>query len=60
MADVLTEWLIWGATSDGMEPLMPAAVYPIYTPYGNEAAAQGLLEALHEEEAAARTDEPPR
>ena len=60
MADVLTDWLRWGAASDGTMLLMPGTEYPIYTPYGNEPAAQGLLDALHAEEIATRTDDPPR
>jgi hypothetical protein len=52
MADVLTDWLRWGAASDGSILLRPDVDYPIYTPYGNESAAQGLLDALHVEETA--------
>ena len=55
MADVLTDWLRWGAASYGTLPLIPDATYPIYTPYGNESAAQALLDALH---AAETVDDP--
>ena len=30
-----------------MASLAAGVEYPLYTPYGNEAAAQGLLDALH-------------
>ncbi|MGH2410597.1 MAG: hypothetical protein ACRDGS_09540 [Chloroflexota bacterium] len=60
MADVLTEWLTRGAVSEGTLLLMPGVAYPIYTPYGNESAAQGLLDALHAEETTVRTDDPQR
>lgn len=46
MADVLTEWLRWGAASEVTAFLMPGVTYPIYTPYGNESLAQDLLDAL--------------
>jgi hypothetical protein len=44
--DVLTEWLEWVVTSE--EATVPHAglEYPLFTPYGNEAAAQALLDAL--------------
>jgi len=58
MADVLTDWLRWGAASDGTTLLKPDTDYPIYTLYGNESVAQGLLDALHAEETAAHTDDP--
>jgi hypothetical protein len=60
LADVLTEWLRWGAASDGRMFVLPDADYPLFTPYGNESAAQGLLDALRAEETAARTDDPER
>ena len=37
---VLTAWLERGAEQDVSVWLTPGAEYPIYTPYGNEAAAQ--------------------
>ena len=46
MEDVLTDWISRGAAGDETTWLRPDAAYPIYTPYGNEAAAQGLLDAL--------------
>ena len=49
MADVLTDWLRLGALGDRSILLAPDADYPIYTPYGNEALAQGLLEDLRAE-----------
>jgi hypothetical protein len=45
---VLAEWLERGAEG---ERLAHGAEYPIFTPFGNEAAAQTLLEVLN----AART-----
>lgn len=47
--DVLTDWISRGAVSDDTTLLVPGAAYPIYTPYGNEVAAQGLLDALKAE-----------
>ena len=49
MEDVLINWISRGAVSDDTTLLVPGATYPIYTPYGNEAAAQGLLDALKAE-----------
>ncbi len=46
MADVLTEWLRWGAASEVATLLVHGSDYPIYTPYGNESLAQDLLDAL--------------
>jgi len=46
MEDVLPDWISRGAAGDETTRLIPGAEYPIYTPYGNEAAAQGLLNAL--------------
>jgi hypothetical protein len=46
MEDVLTDWISRGAVSDDTTLLVASAAYPIYTPYGNEAAAQVLLDAL--------------
>jgi plasmid stability protein len=45
---VLTEWLERSVLSEDVMDLMAGAEYPIYTPYGNEAAAQTLFEALQE------------
>jgi hypothetical protein len=56
MEDILTDWLRQGAVSDGSIRL-PDSEYPLYTPYGNESVAQGLLDALHAEETKASTDE---
>lgn len=50
--DVLTDWISRGAASDDTTRLVPGDAYPIYTPYGNEAATQGLLDALHAAEMA--------
>ena len=60
LADVLTEWLTRGAASEDTARLYPGTDYHLYTPYGNERAVQGLLDALHAEEPAASMDEPPR
>jgi hypothetical protein len=56
MADVLTDWLKRGAVRDGSILTTSDTAYPIYTPYGNEALAQGLLDALHAEESKGRED----
>ncbi len=53
LEDVLTDWISRGAVSDDTTLLVPGAVYPLYTPYGNEAAVQGLLNALKAEDAGA-------
>ena len=58
MEDVLADWISRGAMSDDTALLVTGAAYPIYTPYGNEAAAQGLLDAL-KEEAGAHIDQEP-
>lgn len=55
--DVLTDWISRGAVSDDTTLLVPGAAYPIYTPYGNEAAAQGLLDALKAEGVRTPTDD---
>ncbi len=51
MEDVLTDWIRQGAAHDDSTLLESGTSYHIYTPYGNEAAAQALLDALHEAEA---------
>jgi hypothetical protein len=53
---VLAEWVERGAGADtAIEvELRTGDAYPIYTPYGNEAAAQALLDVLA---ANAKTDE---
>ena len=56
LEEVLTDWIRRGAASDETTMLMPGATYPLYTPYGNEAAAQDLLNALRAAEAARTTD----
>ena len=43
---VLTESLTRGAERDLDSLIVPGLEYPIYTPFGNEAAAQVLLDAL--------------
>lgn len=43
---VLTEWIARGAERDVESLIVPGVEYPIYTPFGNEAAAQVLLETL--------------
>lgn len=57
MAEVLTDWIKRGAASDEEAMLVPGAAYPLYTPYGNETAAQELLNVLHAAEAAHTTDQ---
>jgi hypothetical protein len=49
---VLTDWLDQMATHHPRPPRQERVVYPILTPYGNEDAAQVLLDVL----AAAETD----
>ena len=46
---VLTEWLEWIAISQQTSDFLSGGTYPIYTPYDNEAAAQGLQDALDAE-----------
>jgi hypothetical protein len=50
LEDVLQEWLEQGAASDDSTLLVPGREYPLFTPYGNEPAAQVLLDALAEAE----------
>jgi len=47
MEEVLADWIRCGAASEDTARLITDAEYPIYTPYGNEAAAHGLLDALN-------------
>ncbi len=56
VADVLTNWLRRGALSDASSFPMPDTDYAI----GNEALAQGLLDALHAEDTPAPADDPRR
>lgn len=44
--DVLKEWLSRGAEIESAHFPEPGVEYPIYTPYGNEAAAEILRQAL--------------
>jgi hypothetical protein len=44
---VLTEWIERAAQSEDTTLLLSSAEYPIYTPYGNEAAAQVLWDTLN-------------
>ncbi len=44
---VLAEWLLRGAADDESISLISSVEYPIYTPYGNEAGAQILLDYLN-------------
>jgi hypothetical protein len=57
LEEVLTEWIGHAAASEETMLLMPGSSYPIYTPYGNEAAAQELLDALTSSAAAGRTSD---
>ena len=57
LEDVLTEWIGHAAASEETMLLMPGSAYPIYTPYGYEAAAQELVDALTSSEAAGRTSD---
>ena len=43
---VLTEWVARGAERDVESLIVPDAEYPIYTPFGNEAAVQVLLDTF--------------
>jgi hypothetical protein len=54
---VLTGRIRRGAASEAIASLAAGVEYPLYTPYGNEAAAQGLLDALHATPAAQTTDQ---
>ncbi len=53
--DVLTDWIRRAVADDDTTLLVPDAEYPIYTPYGNEAVAQRLLNALYAEEGVTHT-----
>ena len=44
--EILTTWLARGAECDVASLIQPGVEYPIYTPLGNEAAAQILLDVL--------------
>jgi len=55
MEDILTDWIKRGVASEDTTLLMPGVDYPIYTPYGNEAAAQQLLDTLAATGVVART-----
>ena len=57
LEDVLTDWIGRAAASEETTLLMPGSACPIYTPYGSEAAAQELLNALTSSEAAGRTSD---
>jgi hypothetical protein len=46
MEEVLADCIRRGAASADMASLALGVEYPLYTPYGNEAAAQGLLDAM--------------
>ena len=46
LEDVLTAWIRRGAASDDTASLAAGVEYPLYTPYSNEAVAQGLLDTL--------------
>jgi hypothetical protein len=46
LEEVLAEWTTRGADYDVGSLIVPGVEYPIYTPFGNEAASQVLLEAL--------------
>ena len=43
---VLTEWLEWGASNQETTFVLSGAEYHIFTPYGNEKAAQILSDFL--------------
>lgn len=47
---ILMRWLERGADIDLASDLIPDTEYPIYTPYGNEAAAQILTDFLNQTE----------
>jgi hypothetical protein len=48
---VLADWVARGADRDLESLIVPDVEYPIYTPFGNEAAAQVLLDTLKEHQA---------
>lgn len=47
LATILTEWIEKGALSQDSTLLLAGTPYHIYTPYGNEQAAQVLSEFLN-------------
>ena len=57
LESVLTEWIERGAAGEDVAPLVPGTEYPIVTPYGNEAAARVLLDALKAADAADQTED---
>ncbi len=52
MEDVMADWIGRAAANDEVELLVPGATYPIYTPYGNDVAAEELRHALASSEPA--------
>ena len=46
LEEVLKEWLTRAAQSEDSGELPPNIEYPVFTPYGNEAAAQVLFDVL--------------
>lgn len=51
MEEVLVRWLEQNAAADEVLTLMPDVEYPVYTPFGNEEAAQVMLDYLNAEKA---------
>ncbi len=58
LEQVLADWLVRGAERDVESLLIPGAEYPIYTPLGNEGAAQVLLEVRKTHQARKGNDQP--
>jgi hypothetical protein len=54
---VLADWLERGAAGEDVSPWLPRGAYPVFSPYGNEAAAQVLLDVLKAAEAEAHGTE---
>ncbi len=57
LEQVLAEWLVRGAERDVESLLVPGAEYPIYTPLGNEGAAQVLMGVLKAHQASKGSDQ---
>ena len=55
---ILSEWIERDAQVNDLYPLVPGVEYPIYTPFGNEAAAEVLYQLLQETEEADKKTKP--
>jgi len=56
LESILIDWLERSAAQADVYPLLPDTEYTLYTPYGNEAAAQVLMDFLESTKANGRED----